>query len=186
MSPPPTFGNFLRAFRQHWFAAMSGGFSVPFAALAALLDNWPARIGFAALAVASALFAAFRVWHADRTALNKAEAELDRRAAARRLLGEIGTLRTQISALRIEMQQPQALQHPLKYWTDRHLAIDVEIGRRIEELAGPGEAQLYSNRGNIQRRVGQGLPPHQLAIDLCMHDLDALRDFIRDYSMKFA
>jgi hypothetical protein len=117
--------------------------------------------------------------------LNKAEAELDRRATGRRLLGKIGELRTQISVLRIDMQQPQASQHSPQHWADRHLAIDEEIGRRIEELAGPGEAQLYRNRGNIQRLMGQGLPPHQLTIDICVHDLDSLKAFIREYSAKF-
>jgi hypothetical protein len=82
--------NFLRAFRHHWFAAMSGGFSVPFAALAALLENWPARVGFAGLAVASALYTAFRIWCADCEGLIRAQAELDRRADARQLLGDIG------------------------------------------------------------------------------------------------
>lgn len=165
---------------------MSGGFSVPFAGLAAYLDSVPARITFATLAVASAVFAAFRVWHADREALIRAETEIDRRSVARRTLGEIGKLRTKIAALRIEMEQPPAVRHSPQHWNAIFLGIDEEIARKIDELAGPGEAELYRNRGNINRRFGPTLPPHQLSIDLCVHDLDRLDAFIRTYSAKFA
>jgi hypothetical protein len=181
MSPAPTFWNFLGAFRRELFALMSGGFSVPFAAAAVYYDNWPARIGFTVLALAAAAYAVFRVWHADREALIKAETELDRRAEGRRILGEIGKLRTKVSDLRIEMEQPQAVQHSPQHWNAKLLDIDKEIVRKIDELAGPGEAELYRNRGNINRRIGL---PHQLTIDICIHDLDRLDKFIRTYSLK--
>ena len=36
--------SFAASFRGHWFAAMSGGFSVPFVFLAALTDNKYAQV----------------------------------------------------------------------------------------------------------------------------------------------
>src|ERR1700737_2584728 len=46
--------SFARAFREHLFAAMSGGFSVPFAAAAVFLDNKYAQLIFGCLAFGSA------------------------------------------------------------------------------------------------------------------------------------
>src|SRR5258706_11455692 len=54
--------NFVRAFRGHWLAAMSGSFSVPFTAAAVYLDNKYAQGIFAMLALAAFWFAAYRVW----------------------------------------------------------------------------------------------------------------------------
>jgi hypothetical protein len=63
-----TFKSFALAFRPHWLAAMSGGFSVPFVALAAYLDSGYAKVIFAALAFCSAWFAAYTVWKFERAA----------------------------------------------------------------------------------------------------------------------
>jgi len=75
----------------------------------------------------------------EREALIKAEAKIDRRAIALRLLGEIGTLRTQLVALRIEMERPEATQNRSIMTRERFMPLDEEIGNKIAELAGPGE-----------------------------------------------
>jgi hypothetical protein len=56
---------FILAFREQWFAAMSGGVSVPFAALAALLDDKWAKIIFGVLAFTAVWFAAYRIWKVE-------------------------------------------------------------------------------------------------------------------------
>ena len=187
MAPAPTIWTFLRTFREHLFALMSGGLSVPFAAAAAYYDSLPAKVGFTLLAITALTVAAYSVWRTEREALIKAEAKIDRRAIALRLLGEIGTLRTQLVALRIEMERPEATQKSFDHWHDeRFMPLDEEIGNKIAELAGPGEAELHRNRGNMTRRFGEWCPPHQLVIDLCIFDLDRLAAFIRHYSSKFS
>jgi hypothetical protein len=45
--------DFVLAFRAQWFAAMSGGFSVPFTALAVLVDNKFQQAIFGGLAFAA-------------------------------------------------------------------------------------------------------------------------------------
>jgi hypothetical protein len=59
-------GDFFLAFREHWFAAMSGGVSVPFAIWSALADSTWAHLTLAACALTCAWFAAFRVWKLER------------------------------------------------------------------------------------------------------------------------
>jgi hypothetical protein len=66
MDEKPSLWSFAQAFREHWFAAMSGGFSVPFTALAVFLDNKYAQGIFAALAFLGAWFAAYSVWRVER------------------------------------------------------------------------------------------------------------------------
>lgn len=191
MAPAPTIWTFLRAYREHLFALMSGGFSVPFATLAAYLDNVPAKITFAILAIAAVVFAAYGVWRTERAGLIKAEAEIktlrdtaDRRALGLRVLGEIGQLRTRISALRIAMEGPDSAGTNPDEWNHAFMTIDEEIGRKIADLAGPGEAEIYRNRGNMPRHFGD-VRPHQLTLDLCIFDLDRLKEFIRFYSGRF-
>jgi hypothetical protein len=66
MDEKPSLRSFAQAFREHWFAAMSGGFSVPFTALAVFFDNKYAKGIFAALAFLGAWFAAYSVWRVER------------------------------------------------------------------------------------------------------------------------
>lgn len=65
-APKARLRDFFLAFREHWFAAMSGGFSVPFTVAAVFSDNKYAQIIFAILAFSSAWFAAYRVWRIER------------------------------------------------------------------------------------------------------------------------
>jgi hypothetical protein len=56
------FWSYVRAFRTHWLTAMSGGFSVPFTALAVFAGNKYQQAIFGFLAFAAFWFAGFRVW----------------------------------------------------------------------------------------------------------------------------
>jgi hypothetical protein len=58
--------SFILAFRRQWFAAMSGGVSVPFAIVAVLLENAWAQSISAALAVTAVLFSSYRIWKVER------------------------------------------------------------------------------------------------------------------------
>jgi hypothetical protein len=60
-----TLWSFVDVLRQHWFAAMSGGFSVPFTAAAVYFDSKYAQSIFGFLALASLYFAAFRIWKSE-------------------------------------------------------------------------------------------------------------------------
>jgi hypothetical protein len=66
MNPKPTAWSFTLAFREHWFAAMSGGASVPFTVLAVFVDAKWAQLIFAGCALICAWFAAYRVWKPER------------------------------------------------------------------------------------------------------------------------
>jgi hypothetical protein len=59
-------GSFVGAFRKQWFAAMSGGLSVPFALLSVLLDSKWAQVIFGTLAFCGVWFAAYRMWKIER------------------------------------------------------------------------------------------------------------------------
>jgi hypothetical protein len=90
----PSFRSFIAAFRGHWLEAMSGAFSVPFAAAgvwaSAAGANGYATASFVALAILGAWFAAYRLWSVER---NKV-AELDvgaRREAVRLRIAELIT-----------------------------------------------------------------------------------------------
>lgn len=62
---------FVLAIREQWFAAMSGSVSVPFAILAAYMDDKGAKIVFTIFAIVSAWFAAYRVWKVEREKANE-------------------------------------------------------------------------------------------------------------------
>ncbi len=64
------FWGFAKALRRHWWAAMSGGFSVPFTAagvyFAFVNQNGLAALAFAALAFSAVWLAAYVVWRGER------------------------------------------------------------------------------------------------------------------------
>jgi hypothetical protein len=173
-----TFSEFVHAFRAQWFAAMSGGLSVPFAALAVWADSKYAQAIFAALAFAAVWFAAFHVWKAER---KKVDAGCSREET-RKQLAEIGKLRRRLVEFRVEMVQDQKGSKTEQEWEKEFGAIAAEITEKIRGFAGDAEADIYDARGNISRRFGPGTPPHQRIIDIVIHDLDHLREFIKDYS----
>jgi hypothetical protein len=72
-----SFFSFIQAFRSHWLAAMSGGFSVPFTGLAIFAGDKYQQIIFGCLAFAAFWFAAYRIWkhEYDKTAAVTEELE---------------------------------------------------------------------------------------------------------------
>lgn len=76
MDKPPSIWSFTLSFRKHLFAAMSGGFSIPFVAVAAWVDNIYAKVIFVALAFASAWFAAYMIWKGERGRVVELEEKL--------------------------------------------------------------------------------------------------------------
>ena len=99
-------------------------------------------------------------------------------------LNRIAELRQKVAALRVEMEKTEARNKPPEKWAGEFHALENEIAQNIEAFATPAEAAIYRTRGNVIRRMGPGLPAHQLYIDLCIHDLDYLRDFVKAYSRK--
>jgi hypothetical protein len=189
MAESPSFWSFAKAFRRHWFTLMSGGLSVPFAALSAISDSVSAKLSFAALALLAAGYAAYKIWSDERQLLIAAEARIevleaaaDRRAERQRLLGEIGDLRTEMSRFRIEMERPESLNFHESVWENRFHDLERRIAEKINEFAGRGESAVYENRGNIMRTFGPNTYPHQLWIDCSVFDLNYLRDFITRHS----
>jgi hypothetical protein len=178
MGDRPAFFEFVRAFRAHWFAAMSGGLSVPFAGLAVWVDSKYAQAIFAALAFAAVWFAAFQVWNAEHKKVHATGS----REEARKQLAEIGRLRRRLVELRVEMARDEYGAKSEAEWEEEFGRLATEITGKIRAFAGDAEAEIYDARGNINRRVGKGLPPHQRIIDIVIHDLDHLREFIKDYS----
>lgn len=69
----PSFRNFIAAFRNHWFDAMSGGASVPFTIAAVFVEQTYQKILLASAAILCFGVAAYRVWSAERVARNVAE-----------------------------------------------------------------------------------------------------------------
>jgi hypothetical protein len=76
MPPKASPWSFVLAFRRHWFAAMGGGFSVPFTALAVFSNSKYAQGIFASLAFSATWFAAYRVWTVEREKVIDLEAKL--------------------------------------------------------------------------------------------------------------
>jgi hypothetical protein len=70
------FWDFVFSFRKRWFAAMSGGASVPFTALAVFLDNKWAQVLFAFCALTGAGFASYRLWRPERERVIELEEQL--------------------------------------------------------------------------------------------------------------
>jgi hypothetical protein len=90
---------FARAFRKHLFAAMSGGFSVPFTALAVFADNKYAQGIFGCLAFSAAWFAAYRIWKSEREKVVELENKLAGKA----------TLRSSLSLLADNLQSAREM-----------------------------------------------------------------------------
>ncbi len=92
---------FALAFRDHWFAAMSGSFSVPFAFAAVWFDNIYAKIIFGGLAFGGAWSAAYRIWKSEREKVIKLEdAFTERDKRKQQLLDDISALREKVGRYR--------------------------------------------------------------------------------------
>lgn len=186
MPEKPSFWSFARSFREHWFAAMSGGFSVPFVFASAWLDNIYGKLILLALAFSGAWFAAYTVWKHEREKLIQVELALFERDQKRQqLLDDISALRENVGSYRIEIENDRNAQRlDEKAWEHKFDVLQDEIACKIEQFASKAEAVAYRHRGNIQRplnpMMGGFLNP--LLVDICIHDLDYLRQFIHDYS----
>jgi hypothetical protein len=176
---PTSFLAFVASFRSHWFAAMSGAFSVPFVIFGALTDNKYTKVTLLALAFCGAWYAAYTIWAAERT---KIVARDQRRQT---LLDDISALRERVGAMRIEMERDyHAKTFNEADWEKRFDVLQDAIASKIEQFSSKAEAIAYRHRGNIQRPLNTnmgGFLNHRL-VDICVHDLDYLRTFIHDYS----
>jgi hypothetical protein len=68
-----TFRNFIASFGDHWFDAMSGGASVPFAIATVFVAQTYQKLLLAGAAILCFVVAAYRVWRTERIARNAAE-----------------------------------------------------------------------------------------------------------------
>jgi hypothetical protein len=86
---------FARVLRAHWFAAMSGGFSVPFTAAMVYFDSKYAQSIFGALALTSLWFAAYRIWKSEHDKVvalegaSKNGRKLDRNVSVSEAVGSV-------------------------------------------------------------------------------------------------
>jgi hypothetical protein len=99
------------------------------------------------------------------------------------LLDEIALLRGRLVSLRIELVQDAQGQKSAADWEKEFGSLQQEIEHKIEALAGKAEAHIYSRRGNVMRNLASK-HPNQRLIDIAVHDLDHLKDFIAAYSRK--
>ena len=76
-TPPPTYWQFLRAFRKHWIIEMSGAVSVAASILAAFVPGVRNAILVGASALFCAFLASYAVWKHERVSRIKAEHNLD-------------------------------------------------------------------------------------------------------------
>jgi len=167
---------------------MSGGFSVPFAFGAALAPNEATKYILLALAFSGAWYAAYTVWRSERIRLNNFQESIHERDHQKlRLLNEIAELRIKVGTMRIEMEQAyNHRRYSESQWQQKFDALQDEIASKIEQYSSPAEAHLYRHRGNIQRppnpTSGGFLNP--LLVDICIYDLDHLKNFIQDHSRQ--
>jgi hypothetical protein len=130
------FWSFLSILRKQWLAAMSGAFSVPFTAAAVYFDNKYAQAIFACLAIASLLFAAYRIWKIEHD--------------------QVLALQEKLSPARlreIDVQEVHAME--LRRHTD-----ELETQRRTKQMDKIRERLLAPPRP-INIVVGAGLPFEQ-------------------------
>jgi hypothetical protein len=146
------------------------------------LDAYPTAwflVGTGAIAAFDVLVVLpYQLWKANRAEIGTLRGILGRRTE----LAEIGKLRRKLVVLRVEMTRDQEGNKTEEGWDREFGAVAAEITEKIRGFAGDAEADIYDARGNITRRFGPGLPPHQRVIDIIVHDLDRLREFIKDYS----
>ncbi|HUT51611.1 MAG TPA: hypothetical protein VM325_19970 [Alphaproteobacteria bacterium] len=97
------------------------------------------------------------------------------------VLDDISDLRTGLAKLRIQMESDSAGIYKDR-WEREFDSLHEKIAEKIEQFASKAESNIFRTKGNLPRRVGPRLPPHQLFIDMAINDLDYLRAFISDYS----
>jgi hypothetical protein len=166
---------------------MSGPLSVPAAAVALYFENRAVRIVFGVTAFVCVWAAGYWTWKSEREKAVELEARLkERDERKQRLLNEIAELRIRIGVMRIEMENDfRNNRFSEANWQPKFDALQNEIASRIEQFASPAEADIYRHRGNIQRPISpMGGYLNPLLVDTCVHDLDHLDKFVRDYSRQ--
>jgi hypothetical protein len=63
-------------------------------------------------------------------------------------------------------------------------ALQRTIASKIEQFSSKAEADTYGNRGNIPRPINTNMGGflNPVYLDVCIYDLDYLKQFIHDYS----
>ncbi len=189
---------FLKLVSAKWASLVTGAFS----ALLVLLGLGISIVGafglkvpsdsiiqFATWVLAAVCggYATFSVWYREHVEKEKLQEKLIVKLKNRqKLLNEIGELRIRIGAIRIEMENDfRQRKFSEAEWQPKFDSLQDEIAAKIEHFASPAEAHIYRHRGNIQRPIspmGGFLNP--LLVDICIHDLNHLDQFIRDYSRQ--
>ena len=82
--------------------------------------------------------------------------------------------------LRIDAHNDLKGKTDIEKWLTYYRNLQTEVAEKIEQFASRAEATNYKNKGNITRHITSH--PHQLVIDYCIHDIDYLNEFIKDYS----
>ena len=62
----------------------------------------------------------------------------------------------------------------------RYRELQDAIARRIRKLGSAAEENIYRTKGNMTRMISRH--PHQAMIDFCVHDVDFLKELVKDYS----
>jgi hypothetical protein len=142
MGGPISVWSFAQAFRGQWFAAMSGGFSVPFAALAVFLDNKYQQVIFGCLAFAAIWYAAYTIWRIEREKVLKLEERVN------------GTKR--LEPIAEHLREAQELQHrkisndeDLKKIVSDYNAFLTAAVDYIERNFSAAEAQAFGSRPTV-------------------------------------
>jgi len=123
------------------------------------------------------------VWFVYRFISSNLQREFARAEEKQRLLDEIGGLRTRLVRFRIEMQRDINGSRSKAEWEADFHEIENAVASRIEAFASKAEAEIYLHRGTIQRVLAETIP-HQRIIDIAVHDLEHLREFIKAYSRR--
>jgi len=173
---------------RNWFAAMSGVPSVPLAILAYFIPSETAKILLGLTAFVSVWIAAYLVWSTERKAVIALQDAADERDQKKQqLLDDIASLRNQMVQVRIEIEQDIGRrQYDDGEWNRKFAALEQTIASKIEQFSTKAEADTYRNRGNIPRPTNpvMGGSQNSVLLDVCIYDLDYLKQFIIDYSRQ--
>ena len=127
----------------------------------------------------------YQLWKRDQKLISNLQTRISSNQNKQQLLDDISTLRERLGTMRIEMERHNRNKtFDEAFWSKTVGVVQDGIASKIEQFSSKAEAIAYRHRGNIVRtlnpQVGGFLNP--LLVDVCIHDLDYLRQFIHDYS----
>jgi hypothetical protein len=127
----------------------------------------------------------YRLWKSNKAEINLLKATADQKKEKRRLLDEIGELRAEMINLRIEMDNdigPKMVSD--SEWSKRLEELKNRIADKIDQFSSNAEANAYRYIGNVPRPINTNMGGflHPMHLDICIHDIDYLKQFIIDYS----